>query len=234
MSTRERRLAQKREQDARRFVKVGAAHAPPPDVRSGHPAPHSLGCRRRFGLQPALVGIRRLSGRGRPLTSRIDKSSLGFALQRQARRAVSAPAGGGRPRSSCSKCCRKTASHGCDAHHRRAQARPGKVGRMPSLAVQTERRQDAERSREAACARHHTPALGPGPAPHLPFLCGDQFSTCRIRAADRIARFAPMSRGCGQTTRCGSGAPDARPAAGIPRPATSWWRPVPRAAGPGA
>ena len=70
VSTSERRLAQKREQDARRFVKVGAAPGPSPDVRSGHPAPHSLGCRRRCAILAALVGIRRLSGHGRPLTSR--------------------------------------------------------------------------------------------------------------------------------------------------------------------
>ena len=44
----------------------GAAHAPSPDVRLGLPGLGSLGCRLRFGILPALGGIRRLTGHGQP------------------------------------------------------------------------------------------------------------------------------------------------------------------------
>jgi len=43
---------------------VGITHAPSPDVRCGHPALRSLGCRHRSAILAALVCIRRLSGRG--------------------------------------------------------------------------------------------------------------------------------------------------------------------------
>jgi hypothetical protein len=46
----------------------GAAHAPSPDARYEHPVLRSLGCRLRFGILPALGGIRRLLGHGQPLT----------------------------------------------------------------------------------------------------------------------------------------------------------------------
>jgi hypothetical protein len=45
---------------------VRVAHAPSPDVRYGHPALRSLGCRRRCAILAALVCIRRLSGHGQP------------------------------------------------------------------------------------------------------------------------------------------------------------------------
>jgi hypothetical protein len=39
---------------------------PSPDVRLGHRARGSLGCRRRFAILASLGGIRRLSGTGSP------------------------------------------------------------------------------------------------------------------------------------------------------------------------
>ena len=44
-----------------------AAGAPSPDVRGGHPARRSLGCRRRFAIVAPLGVIRRLPGHGQPL-----------------------------------------------------------------------------------------------------------------------------------------------------------------------
>jgi len=48
---------------------LGAAHAPTPDVRLGHPGLGSLGCRLRFAILAALVDIRRLPGHGQPLAA---------------------------------------------------------------------------------------------------------------------------------------------------------------------
>jgi len=53
----------------RRF---GAAHAPSPDVPGGHPALQELGCRQRSAILASLVCIRRLPGRGQPLTDDSD------------------------------------------------------------------------------------------------------------------------------------------------------------------
>ncbi|MFM1904140.1 MAG: hypothetical protein RLZZ440_2040 [Planctomycetota bacterium] len=46
--------------------KVGATHAPLPDVHFGHRALRSLGCRRRFAILASLVRIRRLRATGDP------------------------------------------------------------------------------------------------------------------------------------------------------------------------
>ena len=53
----------------RRF---GAAHAPSPDARYGHPALRSLGCKLRSAILAALVCIRRLWGMGSP--SRVKRT----------------------------------------------------------------------------------------------------------------------------------------------------------------
>ena len=53
----------------------GATHAPSPDVRCGHPALRSLGCRRRFAILASLVGIRRLPGHGQPLAEFMPHSN---------------------------------------------------------------------------------------------------------------------------------------------------------------
>jgi hypothetical protein len=50
-----------------RWARLGAASTPSPDVRDGHPARHSLGCRLRFAILAPLDGIRRLPGHWQPL-----------------------------------------------------------------------------------------------------------------------------------------------------------------------
>ena len=45
----------------------GVAHAPSPDVRSGHPVLRSLGCRLHSAILASFAGIRRLPGHGQPL-----------------------------------------------------------------------------------------------------------------------------------------------------------------------
>ncbi len=44
----------------------GAAHAPSPDARCGHPVLRSLECRLRFGILPALVSNAGSRGMGTP------------------------------------------------------------------------------------------------------------------------------------------------------------------------
>ena len=56
------------------FAWLGAARAPSPDVRVGHPARRSLECRRRFAIVAALGGIRRLPGPGQPLAEFVPVS----------------------------------------------------------------------------------------------------------------------------------------------------------------